>query len=112
MSNSFKAVLLSIFFYPGTGHLFLKKQFIGCAFIVLFSVPLFLLIKDLLVKVNQIVSKIETGAIPLNLPSITEVASQLNADAHALTFNIYFMMAIWFISAIDAYRLGKVEIKH
>ena len=109
MSNSLMAILLSVFFYPGTGHLFLKHHKAGCAFIILFSIPLFLLIKEMVNQINLLIAQIESGNIPLDVVSITEAVSQLTADATALSTNIYIMIAISFISAVDAYRVGQKQ---
>ena len=109
MSNSLKAVLLSVFFYPGTGHFFLKKHKAGCAFITLFSIPLFLLINEMVNQINLLVTHIEDGSLPLDVVSITEAVSQITSDATALSTNIYIMIAISLISAIDAYRVGQKQ---
>lgn len=109
MDRSLKAVLLSTLLYPGSGHFFLKKKLAGCIFIVLFSTPLFFLLNEIITKTNQVIAQIETGHIPFDIVSITAALTDITSgnNAQALTIKIYFMTAIWIISALDAYRLSR-----
>ena len=106
MNNSVKAILLSTLLYPGSGHFFLKKQIKGCIFAALFSLPLLLLFSEIINKTNQIIAQIESGNIPLDIIAISKALTEITSDS---TVHIYLMGAVWVISALDAYRLGKQQ---
>lgn len=106
-----KAVLLSALIYPGAGHFFLKKQTACMFFVVLFSVPLFMVISSVVEITAGLVAQIENGEIPLDIPIITESISNVIANDAALNINIYVMIVVWVIATLDAYRLSKINLQ-
>ena len=109
MNKSLKALLLSVLVYPGIGHVFLKKYITAFALVTSFSIPLYLVVAELINKTNQVIARIESGEIPLDNAAITDAISQLMAggDGDALDLKIIVMSAIWIVAAVDAYRIGK-----
>lgn len=109
MNKSLKALLFSVLIYPGSGHLFLKKYVPGVSLIGAFTIPLLMVIIDIVEKANQIVARIESGDIPLTNGAISDAVSQLMAGeaGQSIDLNIIVMAAIWIVAAADAYRLGK-----
>ena len=108
MSNCKKAVLLSIFVYPGAGHFILKKYAVCVALIVAFTVPLVFIINEIITKTRQIAEQIRNGEITLDLAGITESALNI-ASGQGLKISIYVMTIVWVISIFDAYRVGKTN---
>lgn len=111
MNKSLKAVLLSALVYPGVGHFFLKKYATCIALVSVFSVPLFLLISEIVGKANIVVQQIENGEIPLNIAVISESFSSITSDTdtQGLNIKIYVMIAVWLIGILDSYRVGKLK---
>lgn len=113
MKKPIKAALLSALIYPGAGHLLIKKYFRGSVWAILFSIPLFLILIEVINKTNQIieqiVAKIERGEIPLELFTITESVSNLTSDLYspALNIKLYLMFIIWLIAILDIYQVTK-----
>jgi len=109
MNKPLKATLLSLLLYPGAGHIFLKKYKLGFALISIFSVPLLLLVGDIVNKTNQVIARIESGDIPADIVAISQAVSNITAGPEAQTMhvNIYIMGAVWLISAFHAYWIGK-----
>jgi len=93
------------------GHFFLKKYVAGFALVSVFSIPLFLVIGEIVNKTNQVIERIENGDIPLDIEAITEAISNLTSgsEAQELDVKIYVMIVVWIIAALDAYRLGKAK---
>lgn len=112
MNRAIKAVLLSALIFPGSGHLFLKKYVNAIVFISIFSIPLFLVIADVVNKTNHVIEEIEKGYIPLDAVAISEALSNImtRTDTQSLNMQVYFMIAVWIIAIIDAYRLAKKEM--
>ncbi len=111
MNKSLKAVLLSALVYPGAGHFFLKKYAMCIALVSVFSVPLFLLISEIVGKANIVVKQIENGEIPLNIAAISESLSSIISDTYAqdLNIKIYVIAAAWLIGILDSYRVSKLK---
>ena len=111
MNKSLKALLVSVLIYPGAGHLFLKKYVSGFSLIGAFTVPLLMVIIELIDKTNQIIARIESGDIPLETGAVRDAVSQLMAGeaGQSIDFKIIVMIAIWVVAAADAYRVGKRE---
>ncbi|MCP5076466.1 MAG: hypothetical protein GY951_00170 [Psychromonas sp.] len=109
MKKSVKATLLSLLLYPGAGHIFLKKYKLGFVLVGVFSVPLLLLVGDIVNKTNQVIARIESGDIPADIVAITHAASNITSgpEAQTMNVNIYIMGAVWLISALHAYCIGK-----
>ncbi|MGJ8692124.1 MAG: hypothetical protein ACSHW0_06545 [Thalassotalea sp.] len=115
MTKSTKAVLFSALLYPGAGHYLLKKYISAAIFALLFSVPLFLVMSDIIAKAKQVADKITRGEIPLNIDAISaSLTSITGPDAQTLNYQIYFMVIIWVIAIVDTYRISrqKVIAKH
>ena len=110
MSNRKKAVLLSALVYPGAGHFILKKYAVCVALVVAFSVPLVLVINEIMTKTRQIAEQISNGEITSDLTAITEAVLNLTSGNEALSINISIMTIVWVISILDAYRVGKSKI--
>jgi len=111
MNRSIKAVLLSALVYPGVGHFYLKKYVAGVVLVSVFSIPLFLVIGEIVNKTNRIIERIENGDIPLDIMAISEAMSNVTSgsEAQELNIKIYIMIVVWVIAALDAYRLGKTN---
>jgi len=112
LHRSVKALLLSALLYPGCGHFFLKKKKTGCLFVALFTLPLFIIMHDMITKINHIIARIENGELPFDLIAVTEAVNNIivGTSSQFITYNIYTMLAIWMICVLDAYRLGNTNL--
>jgi len=107
MKMSLKAILLSALVYPGAGHFILKKYLTCITLVTVFSVPLFGVINDTLVKANQVVEQVVSGKIPADIASISQALTSLDANAEASNIKMYVMIIVWVIGVLDAYRVSK-----
>jgi len=109
MKNATKAVLWSIFIFPGSGHFVIKKPVPGAIILALTSAALIVVVTKAVERALQIVAKVENGEIPLDPIVIAEQVSiqSLQADSQALSIAWYILIGIWLIAAIDAYRVGR-----
>ncbi|WP_166425641.1 hypothetical protein [Paraglaciecola sp. 20A4] len=108
MRASIKAALLTGLVYPGAGHLYLKKSAIGISFLCAFSVPLYLIISEIMTKTMGIVEQIGNGEIPLDVTAISASLSSVTAmNPHELNIKIYALITIWLIAIVDSFRIGN-----
>lgn len=111
MSKSLKALLLSAFVYPGSGHFYLKKHVQGMLLAVVATVALYFLLSTTVEIAQGISDKILSGEIFADVVRITEEISMQSGSSDTLPINIatctFFIC--WLISLIDSYRLGRRE---
>jgi len=108
MRRSTKAALLSGLVFPGVGHLVLKQYLRGSILMLAVLVALIVIITKAVEQALVIVDKINSGEIPLESVTITELASQSTgaADGSILNIAVLVVVACWLIGIIDSYRLG------
>jgi len=112
MNIALKSALLSAFVYPGAGHFFLKKYTLCTAYVCTFSVPLYLLFREIFSKTELVVKQIQNGEIPLDVTAISHALSHsiTGVSAQELNIKVYVLMLLWILGIIDSYRLG-LQIK-
>lgn len=111
MKESLKAVLWSIFIFPGGGHFYLKKPVVGTVMMGIAVAALLVVLSKVVERANQIAEKIVTGELPFDLLVITDMVSKQSEldDTQLLNMAWYGLIATWIIAAIDAYRLGRIK---
>ena len=114
MKESSKAVLLSAFLFPGTGHLYLKKYLPGSILAGVTLVGVYYLVTITVERAWEIAEKIQSGDVPLDATAITELVSQQSSGADSPLINIATLAIIicWVIGIIDSYRAGSVQDKN
>ena len=102
-------MLLSALVYPGVGHLGVKKYVSALVLATAFSIPLYRVVSDIMVKANQVVAQINSGEIPLDITEISASLSQIMTPSsmQALNTNFYVMALVWGIAIVDVYRVSK-----
>ena len=113
MKKSTKAALLSAFVFPGVGHIYLKKYVPGAVLVGVSLVGIYYLISKTVERSLQIVEKIQSGDIQLDVTAITELVSKQSTgtEAQLLNFATAVIIICWLIAIIDSYRVGCVQDK-
>ncbi len=108
MKKSTKAALLSGLIFPGLGHMALKQYLRGSILMLAALIALIVIVTKAVEQALAIVDKINSGEIPLESVTITELASQSTGAAEGSILNIAVLVIIacWLIGIIDSYRLG------
>ncbi len=111
MNKSTKAALLSAFVFPGVGHFFLKKYMAGMALAGAALVGLYWLVTQAVERAQQITAQIQSGEIPLDMATITELVSQQPTGTEAQQLNLATAVLIiaWLIGIVDSYRVGRAQ---
>jgi uncharacterized SAM-binding protein YcdF (DUF218 family) len=109
MKKTDQAVLLSALIFPGSGHFFLKRYFVGLLLAGIALVASYFLISGMIVKALELADKIKSGKIPPDYTAITELFSQQSAgiDLQSLNTAIIFLLAAWLVGVVDSYRVGR-----
>ncbi|WP_022943180.1 hypothetical protein [Psychromonas hadalis] len=109
MNKALKATLLSALIFPGLGHLMLKRYPQALFLILSTSIACYLLIINVIETAMQVIHQIEQGEIGLTTAEISNALNLQGVSDYSSNCNIamIFIMFIWIIAAIDAYRLGK-----
>ncbi len=114
MKKPTKAALLSALVFPGLGHLYLKKHISGLVLIGISTGAVYYLISKTIERTLQIVEKIQSGNVPLDLTAIMELVSQQSTGTEAQLLNIATLVVIicWFIGIVDSYRVACIQDKN
>ena len=113
MTKSTKAALLSGLIFPGFGHMFLKQYIRGSILMLSTLVALSVIVTNAIKQALTIVNRINTGDVPVETGTITELVSYSASGAEDSTLNIAALVVglCWLIGIIDSYRLGIIQKK-
>lgn len=108
-----KAALLSAFVFPGVGHIYLKRYLHGIFLSGVSLVGSYYLLSKTVERSLQIVEKIQSGDVQLDVTAITELVSKqaIGTDAQLLNIATAVIIICWIIGIIDSYRVGCVQDK-
>ena len=111
MKKSLKAALLSAFIFPGVGHIYLKRYIPGVVLVGASLVGSYYVISKTVERALKIVVKIQSGDVPLDVTTITELVSKQSTGTEAQLLNITTVVIFicWLIGIIDSYRVGRVQ---
>jgi uncharacterized membrane protein len=114
MKRSTKAVLLSGLVFPGIGHMYLKRYACGIILSVGAAYAMYFIVSAVVTTVLEVAENIqsESGGIPLDMSTITDLVSQQSAGAEQPT-NIAMIVLVlcWIIGIVDSYRQGRAQEK-
>lgn len=100
-----KAVLLSAFAYPGSGHILLKKYWTGISLIIITTAALSVLIYNIVQRAMEIVDKIQSGEVPPDIMVISEMLHQI--ETQQMHTAITVLVIAWIVGIADTYRLSR-----
>ena len=81
MKLSTRAVLLSLFMFPGAGHILLKKKISGCLFIGVGVVATFIIVTSKMQRAYVIADQLSKGEIPFDMQHIIEMVMKILTTA-------------------------------
>ena len=113
MKKSMKAALLSAFVFPGVGHIYLKRYIPGVVLVGASLAGIYYLTSNAIERSLQIVGKIQSGDVPLDVTAITELVSKQSTGTEAQLLDIAttVIFICWIIGIIDSYRVGRGQDK-
>lgn len=109
MKLSTRAALLSAFMFPGCGHIALKKHISGWIFISISAIASLFVITNIMIKAKDIANQIVEGHMPIDPIKIMELltARPPTDEVQLLNFAMNVLIAMWLVSTLDAYRIGR-----
>jgi len=113
MNKPVKAALLSAFIFPGAGHFFLKKHFIGAVLSGTAFVALYVVVTNSVERALQIAEKLQSGEVQLDVEAISELVSRqpTGAEAQSLSIAMVVLTVVWLAGITDSYRIGNAQDK-
>lgn len=100
-------MLMSAFVFPGAGHFLLQRYRTAAALITIAATSTFIILKYVVLQAMLIADKIIAGEIAPNILMIRKLIKENVADTQAVNVAIWVLIAVWLISIIDTYRVGK-----
>jgi len=98
-----KAVLLSVFIFPGAGHLYLRKFKTGISLLIIAMSALSVMIYQMIQRSFEIIEKIQQGEIArLDVMGIAEMLSK--SDNLLMQSATTVLLILWVIGIVDSYR--------
>jgi hypothetical protein len=102
------AALISLLVFPGTGQLYLGRVRRALAFILPAAVCASLLLRYTVSLADDIVAKVESGAMPLDLATISNAIGAAADQGPAWVSLLgWVLLACWLGSAVDAWMVGR-----
>lgn len=104
-----QAFLLSVFIFPGSGHVLLKRYLSGFFLIGVAAVASYFLIYGVIHQALDIAEKIKHGDIYPDISAILELVSYQSTGVEVQSINTAMMvlLAAWLIGVVDIYRVGR-----
>jgi hypothetical protein len=111
MKKSTKAVLLSAFVFPGSGHVLLKKYVLGIVLIGVSLASTYYMVSKTVEETMQIVEQIQSGYVQPDAAAIEELVAKRSTgtDAYLIDIAMYIFIICWLIGIIDSYRVGRAR---
>jgi TM2 domain-containing membrane protein YozV len=112
MKRPIKAALLSGLVFPGVGHLYLKRYVRGILLAAAAAVLSYFIISVAINTAFDIAGKIQSGDVPLNAASISNLVSRdTQGSENSSDIATIALFALWLIGIIDSYRAGRAREK-
>jgi len=112
VKRSTKAVLLSGLVFPGIGHMYLKRYVHGIILSVGAASAVYFIVSVVVNTAHEVVEKIQSGGVPLDLGTITDLVSQQSSLSEQSTnIAMIALVACWVIGIADSYRQGRAQEK-
>jgi len=109
---SIKAALLSGLVFPGFGHLYLRRYLRGVLLAAGAAALSYFIISVAVNSALDIAGKIQSGDVPLNVESISELVSKdSQGNEHSTDIAAMALFALWVLGIVDSYREGRAREK-
>ena len=110
MKKSTKAALLSGLVFPGVGNMYLKRWISGIVLAGVAGYSLYIIFSVMMRIALDLTAKIESGAVPSDLDSVTLLVSQQLVEVEKITNTASLtLIACWVVGIVSAYFLGRAQ---
>jgi hypothetical protein len=110
--TSTKAALLSALVFPGVGHLYLRRYLRGVLLAAGAAALSYFLISVAVNSAFDIAGKIQSGDVPPNVESVSELVSKASqSNERSTDIATMILLALWAIGIVDSYREGRAREK-
>jgi TM2 domain-containing membrane protein YozV len=112
LKKSTKAVLLSGLVFPGLGHFYLKRWVTGVALSGVAAFAVYYISSIAMTIALDVSRRIETGAIPADIATVTNVVSQqFSGIEQATNLASITLLVCWVAGVVGSYWQGQTQDK-
>jgi TM2 domain-containing membrane protein YozV len=112
LKKSTKAVLLSGLVFPGLGHFYLKRWVTGVALSGVAAFAVYYISSIAMTIALDVSRRIETGAIPADIATVTNVVSQqFSGIEQATNLASITLLVCWVTGVVGSYWQGQTQDK-
>ena len=112
MKKSTKAALLSGLVFPGLGHLYLKRRVTGVVLSGVAAFAVYYMSSIAMTIALDVSRRIETGAIPADIATVTSVVSQqFSGMEQATNLASITLLVCWVTGVVGSYWQGQTQDK-
>jgi TM2 domain-containing membrane protein YozV len=112
LKKSTKAVLLSGLVFPGLGHFYLKRWVTGVALSGVAAFAVYYISSIAMTIALDVSRRIETGAIPADIATVTNVVSQqFSGIEQATNVASITLLVCWVTGVVGSYWQGQTQDK-
>ena len=111
MHQSTKAALLSGLIFPGMGQLSTGNKKRGWIFVSAIIINIYLMINEIISEAQDVILDMQRKGMALDADNISKATSELSGFSENIYLNVLLVtfIIIWFISIVDAYKMGKLS---
>jgi TM2 domain-containing membrane protein YozV len=112
MKKSTKAALLSGLVFPGLGHFYLKRRVAGITLSGVAAIALYHILSIAMTIARDVSHRIETGAIPADIDTVSQVVSQeLSGVQQGTNLASITLLVCWLTGILGSYWQGRSQDK-
>jgi TM2 domain-containing membrane protein YozV len=112
LKKSTKAVLLSGLVFPGLGHFYLKRWVTGVVLSGVAAFAVYYISSIAMTIALEVSRRIETGAIPADIATVTNVVSQqFSGIEQATNLASITLLVCWVTGVVGSYWQGQTQDK-
>ena len=106
MKKPVNAIILSALVFPGAGHIYLKKYYLGFSLLAISLVSLIYLIANIFSRAFEAVEEIQMGRLQPDMGSLLAYLSQQSGSSNA-QLATYAIIGCWLVGVISCYIYSK-----
>jgi len=109
MKKSTKALLASIFIFPGFGQLILKKYITATGLISFTFIAVIYIFKYIYILIQEVISQLRIENAPPNFFEVLQIVQEkiIILNTAGINISIGIIALTWIVSVLDIYRLKK-----
>ena len=108
MGKSTKAFLLSMFVFPGAGHLYLKQYIVGFLLAGGAATATYVMVSEVIHRALDLAVTLQNSGMPADFGVIMDLVSQqAGVGDGSISIAVMVLSALWIFGILDSFRAGR-----